>query len=196
MNYLSSPTKLCIAAATMAMAGAFAITAEAAPGGQGMGGQGQMMGMGQGGPAGMGHGGPAGMDHGGMMGQGSMMGGMLPQMLDRVNATPEQRAKIKQITDSNAGEMRAQREAGRALRDQAMVLFTQPTVDADAVEALRQKQVAMHDAASKRMTQAMLEVSRVLTPEQRKQLAEQMTQRRDMMHRHQRERQAIDAPKS
>lgn len=188
MNYLSSPTKLCIAAATMAMAGAFAITAEAAPGGQGMGGQGQMMGMGQGGPAGMGH--------GGMMGQGPMMGGMLPQMLDRVNATPEQRAKIKQITDSNVGEMRAQREAGRALRDQAMLLFTQPTVDADAVEALRQKQVAMHDAASKRMTLAMLEISRVLTPEQRKQLAEQMTQRRDMMHRHQRERQAIDAPKS
>ena len=36
---------------------------------------------------------------------------------------------------------------------------------------------------------------RVLTPEQRKQMADYMTQRRDMMQRHQRERQAIDAPK-
>ena len=86
--------------------------------------------------------------------------------------------------------MRAQHEAGRALREQAMALFTQPTVDANAVEALRQKQMAVHDEASKRMTQAMLEISRVLTPEQRKQIAEQMTQRREMMQRHQRERQA------
>ena len=46
------------------------------------------------------------------------------------------------------------------------------------------------------MATAMLEVSRVLTPEQRKQMAEQMSQRREMMQRHQRERQAIDAPKS
>lgn len=76
-----------------------------------------------------------------------------------------------------------------------MTLFAQPTVDAAALEALRQKQMAMHDAASKRMTTTMLEVSRVLTPEQRKQMADYMTQRRDMMQRHQRERQAIDAPK-
>ena len=49
-----------------------------------------------------------------------------------------------------------------------MTLFAQPTVDAAALEALRQKQMAMHDAASKRMMQAMLDVAQVLTPEQRK----------------------------
>jgi Spy/CpxP family protein refolding chaperone len=92
--------------------------------------------------------------------------------------------------------MSAQREAGRALRQQAMALFAQPQVDADAVEALRQKQLAMHEAASKRMTTAMLEISRVLTPEQRKQMAEYMSQRGEMMQRHQRERQAVEAPKS
>ena len=77
-----------------------------------------------------------------------------------------------------------------------MALFAQPTVDAAAVEALRQQQLAMHDAASKRMTTAMLEISRVLTPEQRKQMADYMTQRSEMMQRHQRERQAVEAPKS
>ena len=46
------------------------------------------------------------------------------------------------------------------------------------------------------MTAAMLEISRVLTPEQRKQMAEHMSQRSEMMQRHQRERQGIDAPKS
>jgi Spy/CpxP family protein refolding chaperone len=38
------------------------------------------------------------------------------------------------------------------------------------------------------MLQAMLDVSRVLTPEQRKQLAERMQQRRTMMERHRGER--------
>jgi len=132
----------------------------------------------------------------GMGGGGPMMGGLLPRMLERVDATPEQRAEIKRILEANATERRAQREAGRALREQAMALFTQPTVDANAVEVLRQQQMAMHDAASKRMTAAMLEISRVLTVDQRKQMADYMAQRREMMQRHQRERQGINAPKS
>jgi periplasmic protein CpxP/Spy len=129
-------------------------------------------------------------------GPGGMFEGMLQRLLDRVNATPEQRTQIQQILQANAGEMRAQHEAGRALREQAMALFAQPTVDEAALEALRRKQLAAHDAASRRMTATMLEVGRVLTPEQRKQMSDYMTQRRDMMQRHWRERQAIDAPKS
>ena len=125
-----------------------------------------------------------------------MFGGMLKRMLERVNATPEQRAQIDQIMKSAANDMRAQRESGRELREQAMTLFSQPTVDAGAVEALRQKQLAMHDAASKRMMNAMIEISRVLTPDQRKQMAEYMAQRREMMQRQWRERQSLDgAPK-
>jgi Spy/CpxP family protein refolding chaperone len=134
--------------------------------------------------------------YGAQGGPGWMMGGMLYRMLDRVNATPEQRAQIKQIVDRSAGEMRAQHESGRALRDQALALFAQPTVDANAAEVLRQKQMAMHEAGSKRMLQTMLEVSRVLTPEQRKQMTEYVQQRRDMMQRHQRERMGIEGAKS
>jgi Spy/CpxP family protein refolding chaperone len=125
-----------------------------------------------------------------------MFEGMMTRMLDRVNATPEQRAQIQKIMQAQATEMSAQREAGRALRQQGMALFAQPTVDANAVEALRQQQLALHDAASKRRTAAMLEISRVLTPEQRKQMAEHMAQRSEMMQRHQRERRSMEAPKS
>jgi Spy/CpxP family protein refolding chaperone len=133
--------------------------------------------------------------HGPMEGPGGMFQGMLMRMLERGNATPEQRKQVEQILQASAADLRAQHEAGRALREQALALFAQPTVDAAAVEALRQKQLAQHDAASKRMTAAMLDISRVLTPEQRKQMAEQMAQRREMMQRHLRERQAADAPK-
>ena len=181
MKTNSQPARLVLATLSLALAGAFA-TAVAAPDGQGM----RMS------PAAMGgHGG-----HGGPGADGGMFGGMMNRMLDRVNATPEQRTQIQQIMQNQATEMRAQREAGRALRQQAMTLFAQPTVDANAVEALRQKQLAMHDAASKRMTAAMLQISGVLTPEQRKQMADAMSQRSEMMQRHQRERQAIEAPKS
>jgi len=137
--------------------------------------------------------GGGGPRHGGP--EGRMFGGGLMRMLDRVNATPQQRAQIEQILKAGAADRRAQFEAHRALREQGMALFAQPTVDAAAVEALRQKQLAMHDAATKRMMDTMIEISRVLTPEQRKQLADFMAQRREMMQRHQRERQNLDTPK-
>lgn len=115
------------------------------------------------------------------------MGGFMfgERALDAVNATDAQRTQIKQIMQSAMTDLRAQHEGGRELRQQMVQLFTQPTVDANAAEALRQRMLAQHDATSRRMMQAMLEVSRVLTPEQRASLAEQMQKRHErMMQRH------------
>ena len=119
---------------------------------------------------------------------------MLGRALDAVNATPEQRTRIGEIMKSAAADVRQQREASRGLREQAMTLFAQPTVDARAVEALRQQMVQQHDQSSRRWTQAMLDASAVLTPEQRKQLAERMKQRRDLRERHMQERRALEQP--
>ena len=110
-----------------------------------------------------------------------MMGHGLDHMLDAVNATDAQRAQIKQISQAAAADLKAQHEAGKSLHEQGMALFTQPTVDANAAEALRQQMMAQHDAASKRMLQAMLDISRVLTPAQRQALAQQMQQRHAQM---------------
>ena len=142
-------------------------------------------------PGGFGHGGP-GMHEGGP-GMGMMMGGRgLERMLDSVNATAEQRSQIKQIADSARADMLAQRESHRGQREAMAKLFAAPTVDANAVEALRAQMMAQHDAQSRRMTQAMVEASRVLTPEQRKQLADRIAQRRDLMQRHMQERRAFE----
>jgi Spy/CpxP family protein refolding chaperone len=126
------------------------------------------------------------MQGGGMMGSPKMA----ERMLDGVNATPEQRTQIRQLMEAAKSDMQAQRESGRTLREQAARLFAEPNVDARAAETLRQQMLAQHDTASKRMTQLMLDVSRVLTPEQRKQMAERMAQRRTMMERHRQERQS------
>ena len=137
------------------------------------------------------HDGPGMRGGAGMMAM-PMQGHMVERMLDTVNATAEQRAQVKQISERAAADMKAQHESGRALREQGMKLFTQPVVDANAAEALRQQMLQQHDQGSRRMMQAMLEVSRVLTPEQRKLLAERMAKRGEMMQRHMQERRAIE----
>ena len=172
----SAAWRLLLATATVALAGGLSQAAWAAPDGDH--GMHRMHGGAMGGPMGM-------------------MGGRgLERMLDAVNATPEQRTQIKQILDAARADGASQRDAARKLHEQSAALFAQPTVDARAVETLRQQMLAQHDAASKRMTQVMLDVSRVLTPEQRKAIADKMAQRRAMMERHHGERQSLErAPK-
>ena len=140
----------------VALAGSVMLTAEAAP--------------------------PDGPRHHGPGPGAMMMGPMLsPRVLDAVNATADQRSQIRQIVEAARTDLKAQHDAGRSLHEQMRTLFTQPTVDANAAEALRQQQLAQHDAASKRILQAMLDVSRVLTPEQRAKIADLAKQRQDRM---------------
>ena len=121
---------------------------------------------------------------------------MAERMLDRVQATPEQRAQVRKIMEAARSDLLASREAGRAQREKVAELLARPEIDAAAVEAARQQLMVQHDASSKRMTQALVDAGRVLTPEQREKLSAQAKQRRDMMHRHHQERRALEAPKS
>ena len=125
---------------------------------------------------------------GGDMGAGAMfrgsperVGRMVDYMLDGLNATDAQRSQIKQIAGAAATDLMAQSDAGRALRQRAMQAFTAPNVDAGAVEQIRQQMLQQHDQMSRRMTQAMLDVARVLTPEQRARLGERMRDRQARM---------------
>jgi Spy/CpxP family protein refolding chaperone len=167
------PARLVLAALVVALAGGFTLAAVAAPPGPGAG-----------------HGGPDMMVGMPMMGSPQH----IAHMLDSVGATAEQRTQVQQIMAAAATDLAAQRSSGRATQDQLMQLFSQPTVDARAAETLRQQMLTQHDTASKRMLQALLDVSRVLTPEQRKQLADHMAQRRSMMERHRSERDALEKP--
>jgi protein CpxP len=124
----------------------------------------------------MGHGMHHGMG-GGMGGSPEHMGRMVDHMLAGVDATDAQRSQIKQIVQTAAADLKTQREAGRALRQQGMQVFTAPNVDANAAETVRQQMLAQHDQVSRRVTQAMVDISRVLTPEQRAKIGERMKER-------------------
>ena len=136
-------------------------------------------------------GGPGG--HGEMGGAGMLMGGRhAERLLDSVGATADQKAQLRQIRDAARKDLQPLRDASRALHRQMQALFVQPNVDAAAVESLRQQLQTNRESASKRMTLAMVDASRVLTPDQRKQIGEKMEQRRSMMQRHRAERQSLD----
>jgi Spy/CpxP family protein refolding chaperone len=131
-------------------------------------------------PPGMGMGGGG---HGMMMfgGAPEHMGRRIDHMLDGLNATDAQRTQIKQIAAAAAADLLAQREAGKALRDKGMQIFAAPNVDAAAAESVRAQMQAQHDQASRRTLQALLDVSKVLTPEQRAKMGERLKQRGAMM---------------
>lgn len=132
-----------------------------------------------------------GMPHHGMgggMGGGMMFGGSpehigraIDHMLDGLGASDAQRAQIKQIVAQAATDIKAQAAAGRGLRQRGMQIFTAPTVDANAAEQLRQQMLQQHDQMSRRVTQAMVAVANVLTPEQRAKVGERMKDRQARM---------------
>jgi Spy/CpxP family protein refolding chaperone len=169
------PLRLLVATAVLALAGGLMHTAMAAPPGGGSG-----------------HGAMTAM--GGMDGMAMAHPRQMERMFDSIGASAEQRTQIRQIMESARADLKAQRAAGRALREQGQALFAQPTVDARAAETLRQQLLAQHDQASKRTLQAMLDVSRVLTPDQRKAIADRLAERRAMMERHRAERESAAKP--
>ncbi len=151
----------------LAAGAAFSVWAQGMPGGPGMGGH-HMGGPGMGGPS-------------VMMGDPARMGRRIDHLLDGLNATDAQRTQIKQIAQAAAADMKAQHEAGRTLREKGLQILAAPTIDAAAAEALRKQMLAQHDQASQRMLQAMLDIGKVLSPEQRAKLGERMKQRSERM---------------
>jgi len=110
-----------------------------------------------------------------------------PRLLEAIGASAEQKAQVRQLQDGAREDLRKLHDEQRTLQRQLADLLHAPKIDAAAAEALRQKQLAVHDAASKRQLQAMLDVGAVLTPEQRQKLAERRQRREQMMERHRRD---------
>jgi protein CpxP len=121
-----------------------------------------------------------GSERGAEGGQGMMpfSGRHLQHLLDEAKATDAQRTQIKAIADKAQTELKALHDDGRKLREQGLDLWASPKLDAASAEAFRQQMLKHHDQMSQRVTQAMLDVAKVLTPEQRATVAKQMREHR------------------
>jgi Spy/CpxP family protein refolding chaperone len=102
-------------------------------------------------------------------------------MLDGLGATDAQRSQIKQIAVQAAADLKTQMMAGKGLRQRGMQVLTAPTIDPAAAEQVRQQMLQQHDQMSRRVMQAMLDVAKVLTPEQRATIGERMRDRQARM---------------
>lgn len=97
---------------------------------------------------------------------------MTNRIASNVKATGEQREKLATIAKAAAKDILPMRETMRDARKRAQELLSQPTLDRAAIEKLRADQIGNVDAASKRLSEAVTEAAEVLTPEQRKTLAD------------------------
>ena len=104
--------------------------------------------------------------------------GRIERMVDRlgwaVDASSEQKQKIKAVVQRLADDLRPMREQHMDLRRQIRDVLTAPTIDRGKLEALRAENMRLADQASQRITGALAEAAEVLTPDQRADLARRL----------------------
>jgi protein CpxP len=99
---------------------------------------------------------------------------MLKHLYVEIDATEAQRQQLAPIVKSAARDLLPVRARIHEARRQAVELLSRESVDRAALEALRVDQFKLVEQASMRLTQALADVADILTPEQRKQLAERI----------------------
>jgi periplasmic protein CpxP/Spy len=121
------------------------------------------------------------LGHGRGYGEGSI-DRMLKHLYVEIDATEEQKQRLEPIVKQTAKDLLPLRENLHAARREAIELLSQERVDPSALEALRAKQIGLADDASRRLTRAIAEAADVLTPAQRKGLAEHFARRHRRWH--------------
>lgn len=119
--------------------------------------------------------------HGGFMG-GPLDPAQIEDRADRmvrhvaieIDATTDQQEKLRGIVRGAVKDLVPMRDKARAARATARELLLQQTIDRAAIEKFRTEQVALADAFTKRVAQAIGDMAEVLTPEQRRKLADRM----------------------
>jgi protein CpxP len=102
---------------------------------------------------------------------------MIRHLAVEIDATTEQQDKLRTIVHAAVKDLLPVREKVLAARASARDLLTQQTIDRAAIEKLRADQIAIHDAASRRLVQAVADAAEALTPEQRRKVSEMLPPR-------------------
>ena len=116
--------------------------------------------------------------HGGGFMRGPMTPAQIEDRADRmvrhlaveVDASNDQQDKLRAIAKAAVKDIVPMRDKVHASREQARKLLTESTVNRAEIERLRAEQVALADAFSKRVAQALGDAGEILTVEQRKKI--------------------------
>src|SRR5437764_1293827 len=99
---------------------------------------------------------------------------MVRHLAIELDASNDQTDKLRGIVRSAVRDIVPMRDKVLAIRTQARVLLTEPAINRAEIERLRTEQVALADTFSKRVAQALGDAGEVLTPEQRRKLADRL----------------------
>jgi Spy/CpxP family protein refolding chaperone len=135
------------------------------------------------------HGGYGGWHRGGFM-AGTLDPAKLDEHLERmlkhlyveIDATEEQKQRLAPIVKQAAKDLLPLREKGREAHKKAAGLLTQDSIDRAAIETLRTEQLQLIEQGSRRFTQALADIADVLTPAQRRQIAQRFEHHRGWRH--------------
>jgi Spy/CpxP family protein refolding chaperone len=101
---------------------------------------------------------------------------MLQHIYTEVDATDAQKAQLGPIVQQAATDLMQLHGELHTGHTQMMTLLTQDTVDRSELEVARAAQLELADEASRRIVQLLADAADVLTPAQRKALAEHMSE--------------------
>ena len=96
----------------------------------------------------------------------------IEHMLSEVDASKEQKAKADEIVKKSVLNGAPLAEQMRSNHEKVLTLLKAKEIDKAAIEQLRLDQSKTMDEVSKQMTQTILAIAELLTPEQRAKLAE------------------------
>jgi periplasmic protein CpxP/Spy len=89
-----------------------------------------------------------------------------------IDANAEQQDKLRALVKAAVRDLLPLRENAHAARQRARDLLTQSSVDRAEIERFRTEQIALADAASRRLAQALADAAEILTPEQRRRISD------------------------
>ena len=99
---------------------------------------------------------------------------MVRHLAIEIDATNDQQEKLRNVVRSTVRDILPMREKAHAARARARELLTQDKVDRAEIDKFRTEQAALADAFSKRMAQAVGDAAEILTPEQRRKIADRL----------------------
>ncbi len=100
--------------------------------------------------------------------------GGVDRLIGRVDGTDAQREALEPIIDQTVAELLAIRAQGKVLKAELHEAMARGDLDRAELEVVRRKGLALADLASAKVFDTLLEVSEVLTPEQRAELTEDL----------------------
>lgn len=103
---------------------------------------------------------------------------MIDDALDAADVTPEQRAQVHQARDRVFAAFEARRQDHEASLEEALALFESDRLDPAQIETLHRRREEARRQIAETVHQALADVHGVLTPEQRKAVADYIRERR------------------